>query len=998
MGRMMGYGRRPGAWHKYPSLVRNTPPARGADVGLCRAKVLPVVVEQLRVEVLGPIRVRDGAGHNLTPSGVLQRRLLALLVLRRDRIVHADEAIDALWPEQSPRDPAAALQNQVFRLRRRLPDGVIESTGDGYRLVSVHVGVDVDAVADAVSAADRGPATLTALDSLLDRWNGPAYPELVDVDDGRAEAVRLEELRVRALEVRAECRLAAGDVDGVVPELARLVAEHPLRERPRSMLMTALERAGRRVEALRAYDDFRRLLGDELGIEPSPALTEQHAALLAGTPVAPAATPEPSVPAAPLPVPPTSLVGRDELVDQVLATVAAHRVVTLVGPAGVGKTRLALEVGHRLAGADSGRPVVLCELATATDSSAVELVAAALAVDPRAGTDLADRVAEGLDTAALVLLLDGCEHVLDPMAALVERIVARCPSVHVLVTSQERLRVPGERVVRVPPLSHDGGGAATQLFVDRARAAWPEFDPEPDELATVAEIARRLDGLPLAIELAAARLHTSDLGELVAGLDARFALLASGYRTSTRHGSLRAAVSWSYDLLDERLRRTFVDVSVFAAPFTTSDAAAVCGTDHARAADDLARLVERSLVGRAGGGRYAMLETLRAFATEQLTLDGREATVRQRHAQHQVALVEAAHRNRLTGDRDALAALDAAILDLRAALDWSLEVGRVDLAARVVVALRDYGIFRQRPDVLAWAGRVAAAGLDDLDASVAASLCAVAAYASWMAGDVAGSASWTEQGRSLGERAGRLPSVVAMMCGNHALFDGRLGDAVEWYRRGVDIATAEGDAMQRQFAAATQLLPLAYAGDPSAAERASALLDEVDDAETPAAAYAWYCAGESVLGVDDELARSRFGRALALAERTGAMFVVGVAGASAASIDARTGDADSAAEAYRWLIPHWRRSGVWSTQWTMLRSIAVLLNRLGKHRDAALLEGAVRATAAGHRIYGADEVTLHELGARLRTELGGTEYGAARAEGARLDGNAATDHALRALA
>ncbi len=881
-------------------------------------------------------------------------------------------------------------------MRRHLPHGVIESTGDGYRLASVHVGVDVDAVADAVSAADRGPATLTALDSLLDRWNGPAYPELVDVDDGRAEGVRLEELRVRAIEVRAECRLAAGDVDGVVPELARLVAEQPLRERPRSLLMTALERAGRRVEAFRAYDDFRRLLGDELGIEPSPALTEQHAALLAGDATAPPATPEQPVPAARLPMPLTSLVGRDALVDQVLATVAAHRAVTLVGPAGVGKTRLALEVGHRLAGADSGCPVVLCELATATVSSGVELVAAALAVDPRAGTDLADRVAQGLGTAALVLVLDSCEHVLDPIAALVERIVARCPSVHVLVTSQERLRVPGERVVRVPPLSHDGAGAATQLFVDRARAAWPEFDPDPDDLATVAEIARRLDGLPLAIELAAARLHTSDLAEVVAGLDTRFALLASGYRTSTRHGSLRAAVSWSYDLLDERLRRTFVDISVFAGPFTTSDVAAVCGTDRALAADELARLVERSLIARAGGGRYVLLETLRVFGIEQLAFEGREATVRERHALHHVTLAEAARDNQLTGDSDALVAVDATILDLRAALDWSLEMGRVDLAARVVVALSDYGILRQRPDVLAWAFRVAAAGLDDHDAFTAASVYAVAAYASWMAGDIARSASLTEQGRSLGERAAGVPSAVAMMCGNHALFDGRLGDAVEWYGRGVEIATAEGDLVRRQFAAATQLLPLVYAGDPSVAERASALLDEVGEAETPHAAYAWYCAGESLLGVADELARSQLGRALDLAERTGAMFVVGVAGASAASIDARTGDPHSAAEAYRWLIPHWRRSGVWSTQWTMLRSIAVLLSRLGQHRAAAVLEGAVRATAGGHRIYGADEVTLHELGTRLRIELGDAEYDAARAEGARLDGEAATEHALRA--
>lgn len=946
--------------------------------------------EAVRVQVLGPIRVLDAGGGDLTPAGGLQRRLLALLVLRRDRGVTAEEAIEALWPGRPPRDAAAALHNQVFRLRRRLPPGVVGSTGDGYVLAAGRVEVDADRLATVVHAGDRGPGTIAALDAVLARWQGGAYPELADVDDGRAEASRLDELRVAAQELRADCLLAAGEVDAVVPELARLADDQPLRERPRSLLMTALERAGRQADALRVYDDFRRLLGDELGIEPSPALAAQHAALLAGGP-APA-----SAAVGRLPAPATSLVGRVGLVGETVAAVGGHRVVTLVGPAGVGKTRLAIEVGHRLRERDD-RPVVMSELATA-GAAAVEQVAADLGIDPRAHTDLADRIAEVLGDGPLVLVLDCCEHVLDGVAALVERLVARCPRVSVLVTSQERLRVPGERVVPVPSLpSGDQDAPAVRLFVDRARAASPGFEPTAAEVATVAEITRRLDGLPLAIELAAARLHTHELAEVAAGLDERFSLLSAGYRTSARHGSLRAAVSWSYDLLPDRLRRVLSDLSVFAGPFSAADAAAVCDLDPPVTGDDLARLVERSLVARNAGGKYGLLETLRAFGSEQLAAAGRAASLRARHARHFVSWAEEAALRLSDGGAGVLTRIDAAVPDLRAALDGLLAEGDVDGASRLVVSLRNYGFFRQRPDVLAWAARVSAIDPEGRHER-AAVVWAVRSYASWLVGDPPGTGEAAEHALALAEAAGGpIPSDVASACGSHHLFEGRLADAAAWYRRAADAAAEAGDLGRRLLSAGSEVLARAYAGDPGAGERSDALLAEVGEADTPYAAYVWYCAGEADLGVDDGRARTRLARAMAVADLTGASLVLGVAGASLASIDARTGDPAAAADAYRWLIPHWRRAGVWSTQWTMLRSIAVLLDRLGRHHDAAVLEGAVRATAAGHRIYGADEVALGELSARLRATLGDAGYDAACRAGARLDGDAAADHALRSL-
>jgi predicted ATPase len=696
-----------------------------------------------------------------------------------------------------------------------------------------------------------------------------------------------------------------------------------------------------------------------------------------------------------LPLPLTSLVGRDELLAEIAALADAGRLVTLVGPGGVGKTRLLLELGQRLRAARPDRPVVLGELAHAEPDEAADAVASALGIDARPGASPIGRIVEVLGDTEAVLLLDNCEHVLDPAAELVEQVLARCPGVTVVATSRERLRVPGERVCQVPTLlAGDGEATASELFVERARAARSGFEPDDAERECIAEIVRRLDGLPLAIELAAARLHTHDVAEVAAGLDQRFSLLSAGSRTSTRHSSLAAAVSWSLGLLDDDLRRAFVSLAVFSSPFTAADAAVVCGLEVEAATGALVELVERSLVLRAPGRRFVLLETLRAFGVEQLLASGQAELVHDRHARRVVDWVEDADARLLEpGDR-AIAEIDDGVPELRTALDWLVEHGQVEAAGRLVVALLDYGLYRLRPDVLAWAARVAAADPDDAS-PLASRVWAVAAYAAWMAGDVAECGVRSERALQAAERAGSVPSEVATIRGNYELFEGRLAEAEAWYRRAVDAAV--DDPPQRLLSAATALLPLGYAGDPRALDLADALLREVGDTPNAHAAYIWFCAGEVDLSFDVDRAHARLGRAVELAEVTRASFVRGTAGASKASIEARVGDPEVAAADYRWLIAHWRRAGMWSTQWTMLRSIASLLARLGRHRDAAVLEGSVRATAAGHRIFGADEVALAELSTRLREVLGEESYEAARREGARLDGDAAVEHALRSL-
>jgi predicted ATPase/DNA-binding SARP family transcriptional activator len=944
----------------------------------------------VRIDVLGPLCVRDETGADVTPSGHLQRRMLALLVLCRGQVVSLDSVVDTLWPSASPADPAGAVQNHISRLRRALPAGAIEAVASGYRLDPARVSVDVDRLEAVLAAGALEGGERREVEDMLQRWHGPAYPELDDADARWGALAYLDELRNRAEEVLAEARLAAGESDQAVADLIALAGREPLRERPRSMLMSALAATGRTAEALRVYDDFRRVLAAELGIAPSPALDAQHAALLLG-----AAAPIEATAGRRLPAPVASLVGRQELLAEVLRVTETARIVTLVGPGGVGKTRLLVEVGHRLRAGRSDRPVVLCELAQAGPDNAADLMASTLGIDPRPGVPPIGRVIDVVADGELVLLVDNCEHVLDVVADVVERVTEGCPHVRVLLTSRERLRVRGEHVVAVPPLpTDDVGSAAAELFIDRARAVDPNFDPDGAARPCVEEIVRHLDGLPLAIELAAARLYTHEIGEIAAGLDRPLTLLTAGHRTATRHASLEAVVAWSYDLLDPETQQAFAALAVFSGPFTAGDAGLVCVVEHGTIDEMLARLVEGSLVTRAPGGRFAMLETLRAFGLDRLAATGRHDVVRRRHAERMVQWAVDADRRLSTVDPRVLFDVDEALPELWSAFGWLLEHGLVEDAGRLVVALTPAAVLRLRPDVLAWAERVL--DLDPQDVSpMASQLWAAASYAAWMAGDVPESGRRSERAIALAERAGAPPSQMAATSrGNLDLFEGRLQSAAAWYRRGVDVAE---DLAPRWMPAGAELLALGYAGERGVAELAESLLAEVGTIETAPAAYVWYCAAECVMAIDVDLATARMVRAIEIAELTRASFVRGVAGASKASIEARSGDPDTAARDYRWLIPHWQRAGMWSTQWTMLRGIVGLLERLGRHRQAAVLEGAVRGTAAGHRIFGADERELAECGARLRAALGDDAYEAARREGAALDGNAAVDHALASL-
>ncbi len=975
-----------------------------------------------QISVLGPVRLLLG-GQDRTPRGALQRRLLCALALRGSTAARAGELADLLWPQGLPADHQAALQTHVFRLRRLLPDGAISTTSGGYRLDLGPDGVDAAcfevAVYDAASLRADDPDTAARrLAEALGWWRGTAYDELAEVDDARIEAARLAELHTRAVEERFECLLALGRHVEVLADLAALAAHEPLRERPQALLMLSLHRSGRRADALAVFDRFRRALASELGIDPSTALRELHDAVVTDEVPAPAftttrsgAVPPGDHPVAP-PSPPqpragemprftSSFVGRHELVDTIVDQLDGERLVTLLGTGGIGKTRAAVEVATMLR--ERSRDAVwFCELAAAAPASVVATVATATAVDERAGVGLLERVVDVLRDKRGLLVLDNCEHVLDAVAQVAEAVLAGAPAVRILATSRERLAVSGEQLCPVPPLPRPSGGEdepAIRLFIDRARAVQPSsWSPGEDEIAQITEVCRRLDGLPLAIELAAARLHTLTLDEVASGLETRFRLLTGGRRTTARHRSLAAAVAWSYDLLEEQDQEMFDAVALFQSPFRAAAAGDLLGWSQADATDALSRLVERSLLYRSGA-RYGMLESLRHFGAARLEERAQVGELQRRHAHHHVAFAEAScARLRVAGQLDVFDELDASFPDLRLTQRHLLDACDHELLLRFALALRDYGYYRLRPEVLGWAEAAANLALEAGPDPRIADALAVAALEAWTRGRHDRAEALARRGRAAMDDAGQPAFHLLHALGNQAMHPGSHDEARKWVDAALRTDVAQNDELLRIEAHGTRVLALAYSCDPAATADVSDLLASLDpDTPEVAASWAWYVAGESVVHDDPPLAAERLRRSADLAGSCGASFLVGIAGASAASIEARYGNPAEAVVQYRWLLDHWQRAGIRVVQWNMLRAVAELLVRTGCLRPAAVLLGALTSTEAGHAVYGEDARRLTDLAETVRSHLNTAEHDAALAEGRQLDDDGAVAVALAAF-
>jgi predicted ATPase/DNA-binding SARP family transcriptional activator len=958
-----------------------------------------------QVSVLGPVRLLLD-GQDRTPGGALQRRLLCALALHGTGAAQGGELADLMWPEGLPADHRAALQTHVFRLRRLLPGGAITTTpGGGYRLDLGPDALDASrfeaVVYDAAALRPQDPeAAVARLDEALGWWRGTPYDELAEVDDARIEAARLAELGMRAREERFDCLLALGRHLEVLADLEALAAHEPLRERPQTLLMTALHRGGRRADALAVYDRFRRALGEELGIEPSAALRSLHDAIVTDQVQAPTAPAPPRARTGEVPRFTSRLVGRDELVAEVVDRLDGERLVTLLGTGGIGKTRVAADVA-RTAGPQAGGDVWFCELASADPTSVVATVASATGVDLTAGVGLLERIVDLLRDRHGLLVLDNCEHVLDAVAEVAEAVLAGAPAVRILATSRERLAVDGEHLYPVPLLPRPAGAVdepAVCLFVDRARAVQAAWSPSDEEVALIAEVCRRLDGLPLAIELAAARLHTLTLDEVASGLETRFRLLTGGRRTTARHRSLAAAVGWSYDLLGPQEQELFDASALFQSSFRAQAAGDLLGWEAADATDVLSRLVERSLLHRAGT-RYGMLESLRHFGAARLDERGLTGELRRRHALHHVAFAEAcAARLRRPGQVDVFDELDASLPDLRAAQRYLLDTGDHDALLRFALALRDYGYYRLRPEVLRWSA--AAAELAERaggDPRVADAY-AIAAHEAWHRGEHVRGAELVQRGHAAMEPSGQRTYYLLAILAFQALHRGDLEESVAWADVGLRSDEGGRDVLHRIESHGGRALVRAYVGDPGTAADVADLLAVLDD-DTPEvpAAWAWYVAGESLVHDDPPLAAERLRRAMELARRCGASFLLGIAGASAASLEARYGDPAEAVTQYRWLLDHWQRAGIRVIQWNMLRAVDELLVRVGSLRAATVLLGALTSTDAGHAVYGDDARRLAAVADAVRAGLDPDEHDAALAEGRRLDDDGAVAVALAAF-
>ena len=655
----------------------------------------PYAADELQVGLLGSLAVSRRTGAPITIASRPQRRLLSILALHVGDIVRSSSLED--WAALSP----GALRTSVSRLRRVIGPDALETTVAGYRLRA-----DVDVVAFeqlAGLAPELADAEARAvLDDAVRLWRDDPLVEFTGEPWTDAALRRLSERRASALEDLAVLQLDAGEHSAALVTIQSLVDSEPYRERPRALLLRALAEEGRQTEALRAFQSYRSLLGDEIGIEPSAALVELDRAIAASIDTSAPIGPWPGHSAwgrtrrtAPMPpgthhhrppVPLSSFVGRDQDVSTVVELIATQRLVTLTGAGGCGKTRLAIAAAaadvhqHRTVTRWVDLGVV------STPSHVVELVAAAVGVTPRPHVDLTDQLVDHLaESRPMLLVLDNAEHVLVPVSELLAAILPHCPSLRALVTSREALAIPGERVWHVPSLSTPPPDAppevdalmsydAVRLFVERARATRPDLATDAETLRHIASICIGVDGLPLAVELAAARVRTHPVEAVAEGVNDAVRWQAARTRAPlARHATLHASIAWSVDLADPLARAVLIRLSVFQASFSLAAACDVGCDDESPedVIDAIASLVDANLLRFDGAAdRFTMLHTVRRFCSLRAQGGTELERASERHARHVATYCEEIGRGHHGIERGPFI---RQMPDLIAAMDWARE-------------------------------------------------------------------------------------------------------------------------------------------------------------------------------------------------------------------------------------------------------------------------------------------------------------------------------------
>ncbi len=988
----------------------------------------------MRVCVLGPVEVA-AHGRRVALGSERQRTILAGLVAAGGEVVGTGRLIDGLWGTTPPVKAHKTLQTYVSRLRASLTAlessgaGAIATTPDGYRIDVDACTVDAfrfeELVTRARNRASEPEAALALLDEAQRLWHGPAFGELGDHDLIRDEARRLEQLRDTADAERIDTKLVLGGHREVIGDLEAVVRASPLDERAHGQLMLALYRSGHTAEALATFRRLQERLGDELGIDASIELQQLHERILRQDPVlAPPArdpVPEPREGAHPArreggSVAGTGrpgLIGRQEDVAAVTALVTDASVVTLTGAGGVGKTRLSEEV-TAVSGTAFPDGVVVCSLAGVRDpdSLAVALIDAVDA-QHQGGRPAEETLLAALGTRRMLLVLDNCEHLLTAASQLVETIREQCPNVSVLATSREPLRLPGEQVWQVAPLPvpHSGAGVAEvgaapagALFVVRAQAAEPGFALTDANVAAVGELCRRLDGIPLAIELAAARVRAMTPDDLLDRIDQRFNLLTGGPRGEHgRHRTLQAVVAWSYDLLDDEEARLFDRLSVFAGSFPLSAAERVCAgspVTEETVAGVLAELVDKSMVvvERTDDRiRYRLLDSLRDYGAARLARDGDVERYRRAHATHLVAFVE--EHGPLTRGADeahALAEVDAVVDDLRMAHAWLVATGDVDGALRLPVALRDYIGHQQRDEMITWTERALRLPGAQAHPSYPAAL-ATAARGATRRGELDRSRRYAETALAEAEPDSLTAIWALHVLGTTALYEGRLDDALGPVDRAARLADELDEDYYRAMTGLLRVLVHLYRGDAASAASHAAELHVAAERSGNHAMRAWalYGRGEALLDIDPAAAGPILEEAIEAAGTINSRIPEGAAMVSLASLCGRRGDTDRARGLFRRAVDHWRRLGDWTHQLTTLRNLVDLLARVQPGESVAVLHGAV--SAASPPTFGAEADRLAAAWTHLEESLGRARALRAADRGRRLTAAQTVDTALATL-